>query len=104
MSRPDWMEGFGSCNRIPGSVREEKTFISPRTTMLRHGLSRCEVVIVGRSYRWKVFHRKDGRLIAKLRGVKSEGYRYELVTPEGLKPSAWYDSKRLAEEALLLVL
>lgn len=101
MSKPDYLHGFGASNRTPGSTREEKTYISPRTTVIRHGLSRSEVVIVGRGAKWKAFHRKDGRLIADLRRINAYGWRYERLTREGRQNSVWYKSKTEAENALL---
>ena len=104
MGRPDYLEGFGPSNRTPGSSREDKRFISPRTTVIRRGLSRCEVVIVGRGKRWKVFARKDGSLIAHLRRSQEFGWKYERVTRDGLLPSVWHQTKTAAEDALLATL
>lgn len=104
MSRPDWLYGFGPANRTPGSSREDKTYISPRTTVIRHGLSRCEVVIVGRGNRWKVFNRSGGGYIAFIRRVPEFGWRTERPSRDGLQVSGWYTSKTAAENALLATL
>lgn len=95
--KPDHLEGFGPSNRIPGSTREEKTYISPRTPIKSHAISRKEVTVSGGKGVWRVYERTRGHMIATI--VRYHG-EYTFRIRSGT-PSKGFRTRNAAVRALL---